>query len=302
MTERADKLQQLHAIIRKLLLTQNFAVLATKAEPCPHTSLVAICPNRKLTAIYFCTSRRTRKFANFRASAAVSLLLDDRRNQAEDLNQAAVLSVTGRVRELRGETRTAAGREFLQRHPTLKDFCALPDTAICSIEVDGFHLIHNFQDIFSCFPGDLSQNLSQAKEPHPMDLKNYFSTTQGTGILATANGKGQVNTAIYSRPHVNADGSLSFILANRLTRSHLRENPEACYLFLENRPGYQGCRIYLRKKSEEQNPALVEEICKRCKLHGVDGEAKDLVVVHFEVGKTLPLIGDGELLDENFPN
>ena len=130
-----------------------------------------------------------------------------------------------------------------------------------------------------------------------MDLKNYFTTTTGTGILATADLKGQVNAAVYSRPHVNDDGTLSFIMANKLTHSNLQENPSAAYLFQENDPGYKGCRLFLKKKSEEKNPALVEEICKRCKLHGAEGEVKELFVVHFEVEKTLPLIGAGELLD-----
>lgn len=130
-----------------------------------------------------------------------------------------------------------------------------------------------------------------------MDLKKYFSSSKGNGILATSDPEGRVNAAVYSRPHVNDDGSLTFIMANRLTRSNLQENPFAAYLFQESGPGYQGCRLYLKKESEEQNPALVEEICTRCRLHGADGEAKELFVVHFSVEKTLPLIGSGELLD-----
>lgn len=131
-----------------------------------------------------------------------------------------------------------------------------------------------------------------------MELKNYFTTTTGTGILATADRKGQVNVAVYSRPHVNDDGTLSFIMANKLTRSNLLENSSAVYMFHENGPGYQGCRLYLKKKSEEQNPSLVEQICKRCKLYGTEGELKDLFIVHFEVEKSLPLIGTGEVLDQ----
>ncbi|MBN2808804.1 MAG: pyridoxamine 5'-phosphate oxidase family protein [Deltaproteobacteria bacterium] len=130
-----------------------------------------------------------------------------------------------------------------------------------------------------------------------MDLKSYFNTTQGTGILATADGKGQVNAAIYSRPHVNDDGTLSFIMANKLSHSNLQENPLAHFLFQEKGAGYQGCRLYLKKVSEEQNAALIEEICKRCKLHGAEGNPKELFIVHFTIEKQLPLVGAGELLD-----
>ncbi len=34
-----------------------------------------------------------------------------------------------------------------------------------------------------------------------MDLKSYFESTNGTGILSTADGDGHVDSAIYSRPH-----------------------------------------------------------------------------------------------------
>lgn len=38
-----------------------------------------------------------------------------------------------------------------------------------------------------------------------MDLKSYFDHTKGLGILSTANYDGQVDAAVYSRPHVMAD-------------------------------------------------------------------------------------------------
>jgi hypothetical protein len=35
-----------------------------------------------------------------------------------------------------------------------------------------------------------------------MELKQYFENTEGNGILSTADGSGQVDAAIYSRPHI----------------------------------------------------------------------------------------------------
>jgi len=130
-----------------------------------------------------------------------------------------------------------------------------------------------------------------------MDLRNYFTDTKGTGVLATASRDGKVNAAIYSRPYITDDGSAVFIMANKLTRNNLQENGSAVYLFQENRPGYQGCRLYLSKVKEEQNDALVEQICKRCRLYEQSGEEKDLVVVFFTVDQTLPLIGSGDVLE-----
>jgi hypothetical protein len=51
-------------------------------------------------------------------------------------------------------------------------------------------------------------------------LSDYFQKTQGIGVLATADASGQVNQAIYGRPHFldeNDDGTCSFIMSNRLS-------------------------------------------------------------------------------------
>ncbi|HPI23199.1 MAG TPA: pyridoxamine 5'-phosphate oxidase family protein, partial [Spirochaetota bacterium] len=45
-----------------------------------------------------------------------------------------------------------------------------------------------------------------------MDLKDYFETRQGTGVLATADAQGNVDAALYSRPHVMDDGTVAFIM------------------------------------------------------------------------------------------
>ena len=38
-----------------------------------------------------------------------------------------------------------------------------------------------------------------------MNLHDYFENTTGTGVLATADSSGNVNAAIYARPHVMDD-------------------------------------------------------------------------------------------------
>jgi hypothetical protein len=42
-----------------------------------------------------------------------------------------------------------------------------------------------------------------------MSLKAYFEDKKGIGVLSTASAGGKVNSAIYSRPHVMEDGSIS---------------------------------------------------------------------------------------------
>jgi hypothetical protein len=124
-----------------------------------------------------------------------------------------------------------------------------------------------------------------------MALKDYFEEQKGTGVLATADSSGKVDAAIYSRPHFMEDGSIAFIMRDRLTHHNLQSNPYATFLFIENGPGYNGKRLYLKKTREENNPELIRKI-KRRKYTDDDEEPKFLVF--FTLEKELPLIGTGQ--------
>ena len=124
-----------------------------------------------------------------------------------------------------------------------------------------------------------------------MDLKAYFANTTGIGILATADSVGKVDAAVYARPSVMDDGSLAFIMRDRLTHHNLQSNSHATYLFVEKGPGYKGKRLYLRKVREEQGTELLESLRKRQYIDEKE-EAKFLVVFNLE--QELPLIGQGQ--------
>jgi hypothetical protein len=124
-----------------------------------------------------------------------------------------------------------------------------------------------------------------------MELKEYFENTKGTGILATADGAGKVDAAVYARPNIMEDGSLAFIMRDRLTHHNLQSNAHATYVFIEHGPGYKGKRLYLTKVREEQDTELLESLRKRLYIDARD-ESKYLVI--FNVTKELPLIGDSQ--------
>ena len=125
-----------------------------------------------------------------------------------------------------------------------------------------------------------------------MDLKNYFEKTRGMGVLSTADDQGQVNAAVYARPRVLEDGSLAFIMRDRLTHHNLQSNPHAAFLFREEGTGYKGIRLHLTRTREESGTERVKELCRRCKIDGKADAVRFLV--SFRIDKELPLIGPGE--------
>ena len=123
-----------------------------------------------------------------------------------------------------------------------------------------------------------------------MNLREYFETSRGLGILSTADENGHVNAAIYSRPHFMEDGAIAFIMNDRLSHANLQNNPNASFLFKENGSGYKGVRLYLRKTHEEADSNLLKEL-KRRKREPDTGLKETRYLVFFQLEKTLPLIG-----------
>lgn len=124
-----------------------------------------------------------------------------------------------------------------------------------------------------------------------MQLTDYFTRTSGIGVLSTADGNGRVDAAIYARPHVMDDGSVAFIMRERLTHHNLLENPHAVYLFIEEGRGYQGVRLFLRKLREDTDAELLEKMTRRCLSPAEDEARGPKFIVYFAVDKMLALIG-----------
>lgn len=126
-----------------------------------------------------------------------------------------------------------------------------------------------------------------------MKLEEYFEKTKGLGVLATADAEGKVDAAVYARPHFMEDGTIAFIMPDRLTHHNLNSNDGAAYLFKEDGPGYKGVRLFLTKVREEKNTELLHKLRRRSY-----GDDHDRYLVIFKVDKELPLIGPGEEPDE----
>jgi hypothetical protein len=126
-----------------------------------------------------------------------------------------------------------------------------------------------------------------------MNLKKYFESKKGLGVLSTADERGKVNAALYSKPHVIDDAHVAFIMADRLTHANTKKNPYATFLFKENGTGYKGKRLVLKKQSETDDQELIAATCK-IEYAGSICEPRYLkktFLVTFSVQSVLPLLG-----------
>jgi hypothetical protein len=127
-----------------------------------------------------------------------------------------------------------------------------------------------------------------------MNLSEYFKNTKGVGVLATADSDGKVDAAIYARPHIMEDGSIAFIMRDRLSHANLQSNPNAAFLFMEDGSGFKGKRLYLIKTREEENGELIKELSRRAYKADKEGLNESKFLVFFKLEKELPLIGSGK--------
>ena len=128
-----------------------------------------------------------------------------------------------------------------------------------------------------------------------MTLKEYFSSTRGTGILATADSASRTDAAIYSRPHIMDDGSLAFIMRERLSYNNLQSNPYATFLFMENGAHLKGMRLFIKKTGEDTDEELINRMTRRNLSPEKDKAAGPKHIVYFSLQKTLELVGGKEI-------
>ena len=124
-----------------------------------------------------------------------------------------------------------------------------------------------------------------------MDLRDYFESADGVGILATSDASGTVDAAVYAKPCIIDENTIAFSMLDRLSYANIRSNPHAAYMFLENAEGYKGKRVYLTKVCEETDSNRIKILKKQHPKIFKPGEINKHVV-YFTIDKIRPLVDD----------
>jgi len=143
-----ENTEELSGLIKRLLDSQRFAVLATQFEGQPYSNLVAFVEADDLRSLLFVTSRNTRKYSNTLASKKVAVLIDSRTNQALDLNTAVAVTALGIIEEVGTDNKEYLSGVYLSKHPQLKEFLYKPSNALMRVAVtDYIHIVATFESV-----------------------------------------------------------------------------------------------------------------------------------------------------------
>jgi heme iron utilization protein len=125
-----------------------FAVLATSDEGKPYTSLVAFALTSDRRTLIFATPKATRKYRNIVGQPAVSVLIDDRSQSADDLSDAQAVTLLGLARELKSAAEKEEYRKvFVSKHPELAAFAQASDTALIAVSIEQVVHVARFQEV-----------------------------------------------------------------------------------------------------------------------------------------------------------
>ncbi len=141
-----ENTEELSRLIKRLLASQRFAVLATQFEGQPYSNLVALAEADNLRSLLFVTSRDTRKYSNSLASKKVAVLVDSRTNQALDLNNAVAITALGTIEEVAADNRHYLSGIYISKHPQLKDFLHKPSNALMKVSVTDY-IVATFESV-----------------------------------------------------------------------------------------------------------------------------------------------------------
>ena len=129
-----------------------------------------------------------------------------------------------------------------------------------------------------------------------MNLHEYFRDKSGFGVISTSNNEGEVNSAVYAKPHINDDNTVAFIMRDRLTHNNINENPYATFMFIEDSAGYKGVRLYLKKVKEDDNAELIAKMTRQSLSPEEDAAMGPKFIVYFQVEKALKLVGGDDVV------
>ncbi len=126
----------------------RFAVLATSDNGAPYTSLIAFALTPDHSKLIFATPKATSKYENIINQPAVSILIDNRSQEAEDIHKAQAVTLLGTAAEVSTpEQKESFLAVLVTRHPELAAFIDEPETSLIAVTIQQAVHVARFQNV-----------------------------------------------------------------------------------------------------------------------------------------------------------
>ncbi len=128
-------------------------------------------------------------------------------------------------------------------------------------------------------------------------VKGYLQAEGRSNVLATADKSGNVNLAVFGSLALADDATVIVMMGDNRSYENLRENSSAtCLVTLHGKTGMQqeGCRLYLRVRSVEDEGAEFDQIKGRVKAKVGDAAEMLKHLVRFDIEEVRPILDMGQ--------
>jgi len=137
-------------LVKELFTSQKLAVLSTQYGGQPFSNLIAFAHADDLRFLIFVTNRNTNKYRNISAENKVSVLVDSRKHELSDFENAVAITAFGTAGEVTGNEWKTLAALYLEKYPHLKDFVNKSSNALIKMGItdlfiarfDSVHILH----------------------------------------------------------------------------------------------------------------------------------------------------------------
>lgn len=152
-SEDITKKDKIANLIKELLVKESFGVLATAGNNECYTSLISFASSENLTTIAFATPIETTKFEMINKNKNVSILIDNRSTNENNINDIAAITVLGQARILtKKEEIEKWSKILINKHIYLDDFINAETSAMILIEITKYYYVTSFQEVMEWNP------------------------------------------------------------------------------------------------------------------------------------------------------
>ena len=137
-------------LTKELFNSQKLAVLSTQYGGQPYSNLMAFAHANELRLLIFVTNRDTHKYRNISAENKVSVLVDSRKHELTDFEDAIAITAFGTAKEVTSDEWKTLAALYLEKYPYLEDFVNKPSNALIKVDItdlfiarfDSVHILH----------------------------------------------------------------------------------------------------------------------------------------------------------------
>lgn len=145
---KAETIERMKELYRK----QSFGVLATQGEEDASTSLISFVVSDDFSQLIFASPSDTKKIDLIKQNQEVSILVDNRDQQPETINDIVAVSAKGHAKILDKNSKEEFSNALIEKHQYLKDFIAADSTVIVSVDISKYYYVSSFQETLEWSP------------------------------------------------------------------------------------------------------------------------------------------------------